>query len=324
MATEFNTGADASLNEAVKSRYEANADTNAFTDAEQTKLTGVATGATANIGALADKNTVATADIDNSAVTLAKLADMATASLLGRNTAGTGVPEVLSAAVARTLLDVLSATQLASTASGDGAALIGSEDVGGFYSGTTAEAQLQEVGSTLSSYGDIVTQNQATFVKKTEREVIVYDAGGSSTAARPTQSSDKMVIWFNHGTSEPTNKGTYDLAMGQGFGVANVNEQTGTTYTLALGDEGYIVDANHATGITVTIPANATAAFDVGAEIGVFALGAGTVTITAAAGVTLNGVTAGSTTIDAQYDAVCLRKTGTDAWVIIGAHAAVA
>lgn len=44
--------------------------------------------------------------IDNGAVTLAKMADMATASLLGRSTAGTGSPEVLSASAARTLLNV--------------------------------------------------------------------------------------------------------------------------------------------------------------------------------------------------------------------------
>jgi len=44
--------------------------------------------------------------IDNGAVTLAKMADMATASLLGRNTAGTGVVEVLSASTVKTLLSL--------------------------------------------------------------------------------------------------------------------------------------------------------------------------------------------------------------------------
>ncbi len=42
--------------------------------------------------------------IDNGVVTLAKMANMATASLIGRNTAGTGVPEVLSAATVKTML----------------------------------------------------------------------------------------------------------------------------------------------------------------------------------------------------------------------------
>lgn len=42
--------------------------------------------------------------IDAGTVTLAKMANMATASILGRNTAGTGVPEVLSAATALSLI----------------------------------------------------------------------------------------------------------------------------------------------------------------------------------------------------------------------------
>lgn len=42
--------------------------------------------------------------ITNNAVTLAKMADIATASFLGRNTAGTGDPEVLSIATSKTML----------------------------------------------------------------------------------------------------------------------------------------------------------------------------------------------------------------------------
>ena len=57
--TEFNPGGAASLNEAVKLRYEANADTNAFTDADKAKLDGIAAGATANAtdAALRDRAT---------------------------------------------------------------------------------------------------------------------------------------------------------------------------------------------------------------------------------------------------------------------------
>lgn len=44
--------------------------------------------------------------IANSAVTLAKMANMATGNLLGRTAAGTGVPEVLAPAAIRALLNV--------------------------------------------------------------------------------------------------------------------------------------------------------------------------------------------------------------------------
>lgn len=50
--------------------------------------------------------------IDNGVVTLAKMANMATASLLGRNTAGTGAPEVLSASTVKTLLGLVIGTDV--------------------------------------------------------------------------------------------------------------------------------------------------------------------------------------------------------------------
>lgn len=53
-----------------------------------------------------DAGVVGTTELADDAVTLAKMAEMATASLLGRSTGGTGNPEVLSASAARTLLNV--------------------------------------------------------------------------------------------------------------------------------------------------------------------------------------------------------------------------
>jgi hypothetical protein len=47
--------------------------------------------------------------VKDGGVTLAKLANMATASFLGRNTAGTGVPEVLSVTTVRTMLGIADA-----------------------------------------------------------------------------------------------------------------------------------------------------------------------------------------------------------------------
>lgn len=75
--------------------------------------------------------------IANKAVTLAKMADMATASLIGRKTASTGVPEVLSKADALTLLNVADGANNYThpnhtgdvTSTGDGATVIGANKV---------------------------------------------------------------------------------------------------------------------------------------------------------------------------------------------------
>jgi len=87
--------------------------TNGVTSAIQTQINGKAASSHNHIladitdsGALAALATVGTAQIDNNSVTLAKLADMATASFVGRNTAATGDPEILSAVTARSILNV--------------------------------------------------------------------------------------------------------------------------------------------------------------------------------------------------------------------------
>lgn len=104
-----------------------------------------------------------------------------------------------------------------------------------------------------------------------------------------------------------------------------LNEETGTAYTLALTDNLLTVFMTNASANTVTIPTNASAAFGVDVtRVDIVQQGAGVTTITGDTGVTLNGVSAGSADISAQYGAVSLWKRGTDTWVMAGAHGAVA
>jgi hypothetical protein len=80
-----------------------------FHDADRARAahTGTQTLATiSDSGALAALSTVGTTEIDNAAVTLAKMANMATNSIIGRITAATGVPQVLTAANVRTIINV--------------------------------------------------------------------------------------------------------------------------------------------------------------------------------------------------------------------------
>jgi hypothetical protein len=103
-----------------------------------------------------------------------------------------------------------------------------------------------------------------------------------------------------------------------GMDVAEINAQTGTAYTAALSDKGMIVTMSNASTNTLTIPANAAVAFPVGSVFAVIMKGAGTTDITGDTGVTLNGVSAGSGSIQTQYNGVTLTKIATDTWIASG------
>lgn len=112
--------------------------------------------------------------------------------------------------------------------------------------------------------------------------------------------------------------GTGSVAFESHVEVSTINAQTGTSYTLALTDRGQTVTMSNASANTLTIPTNASVAFDTGSVINVVMLGAGTTTIDAATGVTLNGVSGGAGDINNQYQGVSLLKIGTDTWVASG------
>ena len=102
------------------------------------------------------------------------------------------------------------------------------------------------------------------------------------------------------------------------------NNQTVSSYSLAYSDTGKTVWMTTAGADTVNIPLNATVAFSINTCVMVMQGGAGTTTIQAPVGVTLNGIDNGSCTIAAQYTGATLIKRGTDAWVITGNISTVA
>lgn len=88
--------------------------------------------------------------------------------------------------------------------------------------------------------------------------------------------------------------------------------------TLVLADLGKVIEVNAGTTKDVGIPLNSSVAFPYSTKasyVNIVRLGAGSVTITAASGVTLNGVDGGVVTIYTQYGCVTLYKRGEDAWV---------
>ena len=96
-----------------------------------------------------------------------------------------------------------------------------------------------------------------------------------------------------------------------------INAQTGTTYTTVLADDGKLITCDNAASIALTIPPNSSVAYGIGTQINIMQLGAGTVTITAGAGVTLRSDGSKLKT-NAQYAVATCAKIATDTWVVVG------
>ena len=104
-------------------------------------------------------------------------------------------------------------------------------------------------------------------------------------------------------------------------GIVPIRTLTATAHTLELIDLASILETTGSSAVTVTIPDEASVPFEIGTLVNVTQVGAGIATVAAATGVSLNGVVAGSVSLDGQWAGVALVKRGADAWVIQGALA---
>ena len=93
------------------------------------------------------------------------------------------------------------------------------------------------------------------------------------------------------------------------FNALTIRTVTGTSDTLVLDDNGGAVTYSNASATTSTIPPFSSVAYAVGTKIVLANLGAGVVTVTAGAGVTVNG----TLTIAQNAGGTCL-KTATNTW----------
>ena len=96
----------------------------------------------------------------------------------------------------------------------------------------------------------------------------------------------------------------------------SINAQTGTNYTMILSDTAKMIEMNNASANTLTIPLNSSVAFPVGSNIIITQTGAGQTTLTATAGVTLNGTP--GLKLRTQWSSATLIKRATDTWLAIG------
>jgi len=126
--------------------------------------------------------------IDNSSVTLAKMADMSTASILGRNTAGTGAPEVLSAATTKTILGLnnVENTALSTWTGSTNITTVGTIATG-TWNGTAIGVTKGGTGLTTVAQGDILYGSAADTIaalpKDTNATRYLSNTGASNAPA---------------------------------------------------------------------------------------------------------------------------------------------
>jgi len=94
-----------------------------------------------------------------------------------------------------------------------------------------------------------------------------------------------------------------------------INAQV-ASYTLVLTDKNKLVEISNASANTLTVPPNSSVAFPVGSTITILQTGAGQCTLTAGAGVTVNGTP--GLKLRTQYSSATLIKRATDTWVALG------
>lgn len=175
-----------------------------------------------------------------------------------------------------------------------------SDDLNAFKASISPVANLGFAGSTSGS-----TTVQATAVAGTT--TLTLPAATDTLVGKATTDTLTNKTLTSPTLNTPTiNDARQNLTL---------NAQTGTTYTLVITDNGRLVTLSNAAAITLTVPLNSSVAFDTGAVINIQQIGAGQVTVSGAAGVTLNGT---GTKTRAQWSAASLIKTATNTWTLIG------
>lgn len=133
-----------------------------------------------------------------------------------------------------------------------------------------------------------------------------------SDASLSTQSTDEIKNKaLNQTRIDAFNQ---DLIQSKSSNVPTANTQTGN-YTFALTDIGRVVLMNVGSANDLTVPPNSSVAFPVNTMLVAYQIGAGTTTIVAGSGVTVNN-TAGDLDIPCQGCPVVLYKTATDTWYL--------
>lgn len=142
-------------------------------------------------------------------------------------------------------------------------------------------------------------------------------ANPTLSAGEPGLETDTGILKLGDGATAWSSLVGFKLAYTDAdIAAVTPNDQTGTTYTFVLADKHRLVRCSNAAAIAATIPPNSSVAFALGGVLTVTQQGAGQVTLTPGAGVTLRS--AHGLKLSAQYAVASLTKVATDEWYVSG------
>jgi hypothetical protein len=137
-------------------------------------------------------------------------------------------------------------------------------------------------------------------------------AAGVPSWATPTGDIEGITTGTDSGLSGGATSGTVTLRLKLEF-----DAETGVTYTLIAANLNQLVTLNNASAITLTVPPSVFSAGDV---INIAQIGAGQVTLSQGAGVTINstGATATAPKLRARYSAASVICTASNTFLVVG------
>ena len=266
------------------------------------------------------------------------IAQISTARILGRSTAGTGDIQALTGSTVRDItgLDTNDSPQFAAlnighatdtTVTRVSAGVIAVEGItvptisstntltnktinlaNNTVSGTTAEFNTALSDGSFATLAGTETLTNKTLTSPaitTPTGIVKGDVGLGNV----DNTSDATK---NSATATLTNKTVDDGKL-----ISAINAQSGTTYTLVLADASKVVTATNGSAITVTVPPNSSVAFPIGTKVFISQGGAGSVTIAEGSGVTINAPASAPLEIDEENGSRILVKLASNTWLLV-------